>query len=275
MTHEDQGRCNIFMANPSDTRSFTRDALYEGRLTLHQPRRGYRFSVDAPLLTWFAYGGKPAANAADLGAGCGVIGLGLLASGGARAVTAVELQPELASLCSRNAAVNGLEDVCRVVEANLLEEHPDLRPGAYDLVVSNPPFWKTGSGRLPENPQRKLACCEVLGSLGDWIGAASRLVSRPRGRVALVFPARRLDDLLSAFEASGLAATRLRMVHPKPDACADLVLAEARAGSPGRVSVEPPLTLRDARDQDTEETASILSGRFSEPLRALRDRRRG
>ncbi|MDD5307939.1 MAG: methyltransferase [Deltaproteobacteria bacterium] len=263
------------MVDPSDTGRFTKDALYEGRLTLHQPRRGYRFSVDAPLLTWFAYGPKPAASAVDLGAGCGVIGLGLLASGGARTVTAIEVQPELAALCARNAAANGLEGSCRVVEANLFEDHPDLRPGSYDLIVSNPPFSKAGTGRLPENPQRKLACCEVTGDLEGWIGAAARLASRSRGRLAVVFPARRLDDLMSSFGAAGLAATRLRMVHPKPGAGADLVLAEARIGSPGRLSVEPPLVLRDEGDKDTEETAAILSGRFSLPLRALPDKRRG
>ena len=52
----------------------TRDAVYEGRLTILQPRNGYRFSIDAYLLIWFASRGRTAELSADFGAGCGVVG---------------------------------------------------------------------------------------------------------------------------------------------------------------------------------------------------------
>ena len=51
----------------------------------------------------------PAAHCVDLGAGCGVVGLGILAAGGARRLTSVEVQEGLASFCMFNARNNNLD----------------------------------------------------------------------------------------------------------------------------------------------------------------------
>src|ERR1700738_5195756 len=48
----------------------TFDSILGGALRLYQPRRGYRFSVEAVLLARFA-AARPARGVLDLGAGCG------------------------------------------------------------------------------------------------------------------------------------------------------------------------------------------------------------
>jgi tRNA1Val (adenine37-N6)-methyltransferase len=99
----------------------TVDSVFDGRLVIRQPRAGYRFSVDAPLLVWFSCtrGAAPARIAADLGAGCGIVALGLLAAGQARRAVAVEVQDRLASLCAGNAAANGLSSRLEVVHGDM------------------------------------------------------------------------------------------------------------------------------------------------------------
>lgn len=264
------------MGNPTpDDR--TRDALFDGRLVLSQPRDGYRFSVEAPLLVWFAVSrqDRPVRNCVDLGAGCGVIGLGLLAAGGAQTVLAVEVQPPLATLARDNATANGFEPSrYRVVSASCSELGETPPPASADLVVSNPPYWPAGSGRPPGDEQRRIACHETELDIASWVSVAARLLEPRRGRVCFVFPARRLDSLLAAIQAAGLAATRLRLVHPRPRQDAELTLLEARPGGDGKLRVEPPLVLRNDRGEDTAEADAILSGEFSEDLRSLPDRRR-
>ncbi len=254
-------------------RETTRDTLFDGRLIVRQPKQGYRFSVDSYLLIWFACGTHRDDTVADLGAGCGVVGLGLLAADQAERIIAVEVQPKLARLCSDNARVNQFDQRYRVIASDIRDLSSALEPNSCDLVVSNPPFWNPNSGLLPHDEERRVACHEILGGLDDWIANASRLI-HPRGRVCLVFPVRRLDSLLIALNRRNLTCTRLCLVHPVADAAAELSLIEARTGKTGRLTVEPPLILKERAGGDTVRAQEIYSGVFSDRITALPDKRR-
>ena len=125
--------------SPEDD-ELTCDPILRGRLTLLQPRVGYRFSIDPLLLADFV-GAPPLGRLVDLGAGVGVVGLTLAKNDPAAQVTLVELQPRLAALCLRNTAYNGLSDRCSVIQGDLLAPATQKQlPGAcFDLVVSCPP----------------------------------------------------------------------------------------------------------------------------------------
>src|SRR6202030_4401649 len=66
----------------------TLDSILGGALCLYQPRRGYRFSVEAVLLARFA-AARPTARVLELGAGCGVVALIVAACVRPREVVAV------------------------------------------------------------------------------------------------------------------------------------------------------------------------------------------
>ncbi|MCP4680091.1 MAG: methyltransferase [Deltaproteobacteria bacterium] len=263
----------IIMTNEDKTPlQLTRDTVYGGRLVLVQPKNGYRFSIDSLLLTRFACEGARMSLGADLGAGCGVVGLGLLAAGQTSRVVAIEVQHSLAELATQNAALNGLDLSYSVLESDL--RHSPLQSGVFDLVVMNPPFWPARSGRLPENEERRIACHEMLGGIRDWIETAGRLLNPRRGRLVIVFPARRLDALLIALNTSRLSGTRLRLVHPHIDNPAELVLIEARPGNTGRLTCEPPMVLKNDDGTDTDEIASLVNGEFAGALMKRPDARK-
>ena len=252
----------------------TADALFNGRLLLRQPEEGYRFSADAPLLVWFACGvsGGRVGCAVDLGAGCGVVALGLLAAGKAERAVAVEIQPALQALCAANAQRNGFEQRLEAIRGDM-RSAPLLEGRRFDLVAVNPPFWPADEGHLPDAEERRVACHEVSIDLDGWVATAARLVERRRGRVCAVFPARRAVELLAGLSRHGLGATRLLAVHPRPDADAELVLVEARWGEKRPLALAAPIFLRDAANADTAAARAIYSGEFSETLRARPDRR--
>jgi tRNA1(Val) A37 N6-methylase TrmN6 len=254
---------------------FTADALFGGRLLLRQPRVGYRFSADAPLLIWRACQAPDRAvpKAVDLGAGCGVIGLGLLLAEAAERVVAVEIQPRLAALCAKNAAENGLADRFEVIAGDMRIAHPALTPRSFDLVTTNPPFWTADSGHLPREEERRVACHEAKVDLDGWVGVAAGLLEPRRGRLCAVFPARRLQELLVALARVGLGAVSVVAVHPTPRAAAEVVLVEARRGADRPVALEPPLFLRDGRNCETEEARSVYDGAFSAQITRRPDRR--
>ena len=255
------------------TPDWTTDAIYEGRLVLRQSQKGYRFSVDAPLLTRFACLGKPAAHCVDLGAGCGVVGLGILAAGGARRLTSVEVQEGLASFCMFNARNNNLDGAFDLVASDMRSADERLVAGSFDLVVSNPPFWPVQSSRLPDEEERRIACHEVMIDLDGLVEVAAKLLQPRRGRLCVVFPARRLDDLLITLSRIGLGAVKLQAVHPIPGEPAQVVLVEARHGRPGSLDLVAPIILKETDGTDSGDAVEMLSGRFSDSLRARKDRR--
>ena len=221
------------------SRGCTRDAALDGRVTLWQHRRGYRFSVDAVLLGVFC---RPARGGlgADLGTGCGVVGLVLLARGAARRVVGVELQADLARLARRNARENRDQGTLSVVRADLRRRPLPLAAGCFDLVVSNPPFFRLASGRRSPDPERAVARDERALPLADLLRAA-RWLLRTGGRFGVVYPAPRLAELLTGARDVGLEPKRLRLVHPK----IGLVQRLAACRRPTRRGCTPRAAARD------------------------------
>ena len=222
----------------------TLDTILGGALRLYQPRRGYRFSVEAVLLARFA-AARPAARVLELGAGCGVVALIYAALARPREVVALEIQPALAALIARNAALNDLAMV-RAVCADLRARRVlGAATGGFDLVLANPPFRTRMSGRESPLVGRRLARGESAARLEDFVAAAARY-ARHGGRAAFIFAAARSAELISALRARRLEPKRIRFVHPYAAASASTVLVEARKGGGVEVEVEPPLVMYDA-----------------------------
>jgi tRNA1Val (adenine37-N6)-methyltransferase len=233
----------------------TLDAFFRGRVLILQKKKGYRFSVDAPLLADFVET-RDGGSVVDLGAGCGVIAL-LLAERPFRRLVAVELQPGLADLARRNVALNNLQGRVEVVEADLRAFAPGER---FDVVVANPPYIKRRGGQLSLSRERSVARHEVACDIAEVTAKAAELLA-PGGLAHFVYPIRRAADFRTAAARSGLALRRLRPVRPRPDAPANLFLAACAAGGPGAAEELAPLVLFGPDGAYTSEAQAIFAGR--------------
>lgn len=147
----------------------------EGRLRLEQPARGYRFSLDAPILADFLQFG-PDDVLLEIGTGVGVISLILFMRRPFRRIYAVEVQPRLAGLADRNVRANGASDSIRIIRADVRQPELPGVPDRVDAVFSNPPYRRVGEGRLNPDPEKAAARHEVLLDLPALMQfAASRL----------------------------------------------------------------------------------------------------
>lgn len=255
------------------TNELSFDTFFEGKVTLYQPKKGYRFSVDAPILTWFACNDKIAQNCADLGCGCGVIGISLLVAQQVKHVVGVEIQPKLADLSVANAKANDVQTQIDIVNTDIQKPHPQLPDKQFDLIVSNPPFWPSDAGRLPPDEERRIARHEIAMTLSKLISTAKRLLHPKKGRLCIAFPALRLEVLFATISQSGLHATKAVFVHPHHDSPAELVLLEIRWGRAGQLKVMPPLHLCDRSGNPTRAAQNIFSGDFSSSLKTKQDAR--
>lgn len=251
----------------------TKDTFFDGKLCIYQPLQGYRSSVDALLLSYFASQGRRVLKALDIGSGSGLIGLSLLLSDQAEFVTAVEIQPELSKLAQKNSVENGFSSRFEMLNSDLRSLPQSFFDSArYGLIVMNPPFWPQNH-RLPKHPQKRIACHELNGSIVDWIKLASRVVEPRRGRICIVFPSFRLNSLYKALSRHRLSCVRLQFIHPLIDRDAELVLVEARPRTSPQLRILPPLVLKSLNGHDTEIASRIIKGTFHPNISSIRDRR--
>src|SRR5690606_29376938 len=105
-----------------------------------------------------------------------------------------------------------------------------------------PPYLPVPRGFQNENQHVAIARHEVMCTLDEVVQAASRL-TKSGGRVAMVHRPARLADIMEAMRKYRLEPKRIRFVHPKSSAEANMVLIEALRDGKPEVRVQPPLVV--------------------------------
>lgn len=234
----------------------TVDELRAHGLRIIQARDGYRFSLDPLLLCAFAALGA-GERAIDLGTGSGIIPLILARRCPDATFVAVEMQDGLAALAARNIALNGLDDRIMLCHDDVLALRRRFPVSSFDLVLSNPPYRRRGSGKVSPKRGRDDARHESTATLADFLAAAKYLV-KPTGRICFIYHPSRLPELLVEAARQKLAPLRLRLVHGTAEAEARMAMLELAKGRHGDLRVLPPLVVRDDRFAYCAEVQAIL-----------------
>ncbi len=230
------------------------DTLWPGGPRFLKSGDGFKLSTDSVLLAHFAAPIR-AGTIFDLGCGAGVLTVLLGLSHPNAALGGVELRSEAAALCRRNLEGNGL-DAGGILTGDLRAHRSFLKAGAWDLVVSNPPYFASGSGYTAPDPDRAAARDERDCTL-DELCAAAGYLCRWGGAFALVHRPERLAEVFTALGAHGLEPKRLRFVQYAAERAPSLALIEARRGGKPGLKVCAPLLLTDETGGDSAEAKEI------------------
>ena len=190
---------------------------YLGQFTLLQSSACFKLGRDSVLLSRFATL-KRGWRVCDLG--CGVGSLLLLLSERERELVrfGIEIDAAAADLARRNLAENGLEGDIRTGD---LRERDLLPSDGFQLVISNPPYFRQGTG-FSGGPARM----EEQLTVEELCAAAGRLL-RTGGRFALVFRPERLPELFAALAEAKLAPKRIQLLSYHRDKPPYAVLLES------------------------------------------------
>jgi len=198
----------------------------------------------------------------------------------------LEIIPEAAEMAADSVRLNSLEGRIRIVCGDLRDlaagraagedvtrgkspaksgDRPDageeaardaIKPGAYDAVTCNPPYYKTGSGRVSGEPAKAAARHELCCSLDEVAGAAAAAL-KSSGRFYMIHIPERLAEIFKALGRHGLEPKAMRLVHPRAGKEPTMVLIEAvKGGRPG-IKVGPPLIVYEADGRYTKEVLAI------------------
>ncbi|HEY3363816.1 MAG TPA: tRNA1(Val) (adenine(37)-N6)-methyltransferase [Symbiobacteriaceae bacterium] len=233
------------------------DDLGRGGLRIIQHPGRFPFAMDPVLLAHFVKV-RRSDRVLDLGTGCGVVPLLLSALHPEATCTGLELQPETAEMAARSVALNGLTDRVRIDCGDFRAVGRLYGHGKFDVVTMNPPYREPGRGKVSVSDARAAARHELAGTLAE-AGVAAATAVKHGGRVAVVFLAERLTDLLVIMRANRLEPKRLRLVQARAGRPANLALLEAvKGGGPG-LKVEPPLVVYQDGQTLTPEVLAIYN----------------
>ena len=228
-------------------------ALLGGRVSFEQPARGYRVAIDPVLLA----AAVPLSRGAvlELGTGAGAAMLCLAHRQPALTILAVEIDPVMTALASRNIERNLMAARVQAMVGDVQCLPPDLN-GRFDAVFFNPPFEAASRTSPSPHPDRRRATTEGAATLLDWIAAAHRAL-KPRGALQIIHRADRLAELLAAL-VPRFGDIETIPLWPRAGQAAKRVILRARRDASGPCVLSPGLVLHDARGAFTPAADRIL-----------------
>ncbi|WP_240703075.1 tRNA1(Val) (adenine(37)-N6)-methyltransferase [Cohnella luojiensis] len=235
------------------------DDLLTHNLRIIQSPEVFSFSLDAVLLARFA-GVPPRGRILDLCTGNGVIPM-LLTTRTESSIDGVEIQPRLADMARRSVELNGLTDKINIIEGDLREWKTD--GDLYDAITVNPPYLPLQSGDYKENHHQAMARHEIGCKLEDVVAACAKSV-RIGGRVSMVHRPSRLVDIIDLMRRYRLEPKRIRFVHPRKEAEANMVLIEGTRDGKPEVRLLPPVIVYEDNGEYTPELLAVFYGEASE-----------
>lgn len=231
----------------------TSDSIWNKKVRIVQSKKGYRFALDAVLLAHFLRV-EPGDHILEIGTGNGVIPILLSQLKSFCRLVAVEIQPELASLARRNVETNGAQNI-EIIETDMRDLN--LAEASFDLIFSNPPYRKAGSGKLNPNSEKAIARHELKMRLADLFECAIKNL-KPSGRLSLILPTFREQDFEALSEANGFVLLERQYIHSFASEAPVLFLGTI--GREKRPLIEhASLTIYEAPGVYTSRTKALLT----------------
>ena len=249
------------MTFDSDLHSY--DQFLGGRLTVAQPKTGYRAGVDPVLLAASVPAGR-GESVLELGCGVGVASLCLAARVPGLKITGVEIQPDAAILAAQNAQHNGCK--LTVITGDIASPPAALRGENFDFVIANPPYFDRAQSSPAPHQARERALGEQT-PLKIWVKLAAKRL-RPKGYAHFIFRSERLQDFMAVLP-DDLGSLQVVPIAPRKGRESGLMLLRMRKAGRANFRLMAPLILHEG-DRDRQDGDSY-TGLVSSVLRNSAD----
>ena len=232
------------------------DDLEYKELKIIQNKDGFCFGIDSILLTDFAKEIKENSTIIDLGTGTGILGILLSKKINPSKIVGIEIQKEVYEMAKRSITLNHLEDKFEIVNANIKDIGNKLQINTFDVVVTNPPYKKVGTGITNELNKKLISRHEITATLEDFIKISNKLL-KDKGSLYMVHRPDRLVDIIELLRKYKLEPKRVRFVYPKEGKEANLLLIKATKNAKPFLKIEPPLYVYKENGEYTDEILRI------------------
>lgn len=147
----------------------------------------------------------------DIGTGTGLIALMIAQRNPVASIHAIEIDQDSAAEASANVSRSPWADRVKVFHESI-QNFSALATHAYDLIVSNPPFFNSGTASPSAN--RHQARHTIQLPQKDLIQSVTGLLS-DQGRFSVIIPVTESDHFIGMAAACGLRPSHITIFFPK------------------------------------------------------------
>ena len=225
-------------------------------LKIIQNKKGFCFSIDSILLSDFAKKIKRDSKVLDLGTGTGIIATLLCGKTLAKEIIGVEVQKEVFEMAKKSIKLNKLENKFKIINEDIL--NLEFEKNTFDVVVTNPPYKKKGTGLKNENKKKIISRHETTACLEDFIKVDKELL-KDKGEFYMVHRPERLVDILSYMRKYKLEPKTLRFVYANVNSEPKLILIKGIKNAKPFLKIEKNLYVYDEDGKYTDEINKIYN----------------
>lgn len=226
-------------------------------LRLIQSKNGFRFGVDAVLLSDFAAKSK-SRTILDLCTGNGIIPILLSAKTNAEKIRGLEIQPHICETARRSVELNNLAGRVEIICGDLKNAAEIYGRNSFDKITCNPPYMKSGAGLTNPADEKAIARHEIMCTLADVIRVGAELLV-PSGRLYMVHRPSRLADIICLMRLYKIEPKELRFVSASVGKPPNLILVSGAKNGGAELKILPELILFNADGTETDELKKIYN----------------
>ena len=227
-------------------------------LKIIQNTKGFCFGIDSVLLSDFAKNIKKNSTIVDLGTGTGIISILLSKKTEAKKIYGIELQEEVCDMVSRSVLLNNLQDKIEIINKNIKNISDTLGINVCDVVVTNPPYKKYGTGLLNEDDSKIISRHEKECTLEDVIKQSFKIL-KDKGLFYMVHRPDRLVDIIYLMRKYKIEPKEIRIVYSNIKSKAVLVLIKGIKNAGEELKVLSPLYIYNEDGTYTDEVLKIYN----------------
>lgn len=188
-----------------------------------QNKNLYCFNSDSVFLANYIES-KKTDKVLEIGAGTGIISMILAIKKNIERIDAIEIQKEYYELLKKSIKLNSLEKKINSINIDFNEYNDNY--SSYDIIVTNPPYFKVGKGFISKNDKIDIARHEIKINLEDIVSKSKKLL-RCRGKFYIVLKTNRIQELMYLLEKYNFSTKKILFLKPNKNKKADTFILEA------------------------------------------------
>ena len=172
----------------------------------------------------------------------------------------VELQKEIFDMGVDSIVENKMDDQIELINLDVKNIDSVIDAESMDIVTCNPPYFKYKDDSLVnENDVKSIARHEVMLNLEDVLKSA-RYVLKNGGTFAMVHRPERMIEIINLMQKYNIEPKKIRLVYPKMDKDANILLIEGIKNGKTGLKVMSPLFTHNEDGSYVDEIRKMFGG---------------